>query len=88
MSFNFTLATLNIKGLGQKKNTREVFHWLRRYHNGIILMQETHCTKECQETWKRDWGGDIFFSNGTSNSRGVAVLLPNNTDYTIKKKTR
>lgn len=36
--------------------------------------------------WKAEWGGDIIFSNGLSNSRGVAVLLKRGFDFTINHK--
>ena len=87
MTFNFNLASLNIKGLGKKKKRHEVFHWLKKYHNGIILLQETHCTTKYHETWRREWDGEIYFSDGSSNSRGVAILLPKRLDYKVKDHT-
>ena len=87
MTFNFNLASLNIKGLGEKKKRHEVFHWLQKYHNGIILLQETHCTTKYHETWRREWDGEMYFSDGSSNSRGVATLLPKGLDYKVKDHT-
>ena len=33
---------------------------------------------------KSEWGGKIFYSNGTSNSRGVAILIPDSLAIDIK----
>ncbi len=35
---------------------------------------------------ENEWGGQIIFSDGTSNSWGVATLFPPNVDYTILEK--
>ena len=61
--------------------------WLKKYHNGIILLQETHCTTKYHETWRREGDGEIYFSDGSSNSRGVAILLPKGLDYKVKDHT-
>ena len=31
--------------------------------------------------WKEDWGGDVYFSHGETNSKGVAILIPSNLQY-------
>ena len=50
---------------------------------GITFLQETHCSQKNEKQWIREWGGKIFFSNGTTQSRGVAILIPNNFKYTF-----
>ncbi len=54
--------------------------------NSIIYLQETHCTNEDENIWKIDWEVDIFFSNGTSNSSGVAILFPKCMNLEICEK--
>jgi exonuclease III len=49
----------------------------------IILLQETHWTSELETKIKSEWNGDAFFSNGTNNSRGVAVLISSRLDYDV-----
>ena len=39
-------------------------------------MQETHSSTNDEQIWKKDWDGDILYSHGSANSRGVAILLP------------
>ena len=38
-------------------------------------MQETHSTEKSQRLWSSQWGRKIYFSHGTSNARGVAILF-------------
>lgn len=46
-------------------------------------MQETHSRMENEIKWKSEWGGDIYFSHGLSNSRGVMILFKTKVDYTL-----
>lgn len=41
----------------------------------VILLQETHCTRELENLWQAEWGGKVFYSHGTSSARGVATLV-------------
>ena len=40
----------------------------------MLIMQETHSSKEVENIWQSEWGGKAVFSHGTSTSRGVAVF--------------
>ena len=55
---------------------KQVINWLKQKNKGITLLQETHTLKSDEKNWKREWVGDIFFLHGTSNSKGVAILIP------------
>ena len=84
------LLSLNVRGLRDDKKRRELFRWLKKYHNGkktIILLQETHSSINDQIKWQREWGADILMCHGNKNSRGVAILLPLNTSYDIIDST-
>ena len=67
--------SLNTRGLKDNKKRREVFRWLKKFHDGIIFLQETHSSEKQEHLWKNEWGSDIIFSHGTSAARGVAILL-------------
>ena len=79
------LNTFNTRGLGDSVKRRAVFHWLKRFYPGIILLQETHSTFSLETQWQREWGGIIKFCHGTRNSRGVAILFPQNMNIEINK---
>ena len=77
------LSSFNTRGLGNAHKRRCVFQWLRQFHKGIILLQETHTTEALEKQWLKDWCGPIKFSHGTCCSRGVAILFPKEFDVTI-----
>ena len=47
-------------------------------------MQETHSVNTDEDQWKKEWSGEIFFSHGTSNSKGVAILIPSKLGLEVK----
>ena len=80
------LNCFNARGLGEGKKRRSVFSWLKQYHKGITLLQETHSTESSEKCWEREWGNKIEFSHGTCGSRGVAILFPKHLEYTINNR--
>ena len=84
MSLRFN--SFNARGLRDSKKRRVIFHWLKSTYKGICLLQETHCTVDQEEKWRREWGGHIEFCHGSSRSKGVAVLFPPRLDVKVDKK--
>lgn len=41
-----------------------------------------------ENKWMREWGGYVSFSHGSSNKRGVLILIQRNTDYVIHTTLR
>lgn len=72
---------LNVKGLSNPRKRRAIFTWWRAE---LIFLQETHSTKNSECKWKKEWGSDIIFSHGSSNARGVAVLIKSGLDIVIQ----
>ena len=79
---------LNTRGLGDSKNRKAVFLLLQEKGTGIFMLQETHSTVNTESDWKRQWDGQIVFSHGLSNSRGVAILFSKNIVPTISNIQR
>jgi exonuclease III len=80
------ILSLNVRGLNIEQKRDKLFFWLNKVHNTkdkIIFLQETHMTKNREWRWNKLWPGTKIFSNGTSRSRGVAILLPKSLDYEI-----
>ncbi len=75
MNKNVNQVSFNCNGLCLAKKRQIVFQNLKKL-NAVIFIQETHCTKEEERKWKKEWEGDIFFSNGTSKGSGVAIRFP------------
>ena len=64
------IASRNVDGLGNEVKRKKLFLLLKASSDEIFLLQETHCTSENEKLWKKDWDGEIIFSNGTSSKRG------------------
>ena len=42
------LHTFNCRGLREGSKRRLVLNWLKKYYNGIILLQETHASLDIE----------------------------------------
>ena len=51
--------------------------------NAFVMIQETHSTRTKEQLWKYQWRGAMFFSHGTSDSRGVLVAFKNELEHKI-----
>ena len=71
------ILSVNVRGIGSQKKRREIFYWLHKKKGDIFFIQETHSTSKDEQIWSAEWGGKVFFSHGTSESRGTAVLISN-----------
>ena len=72
-------ATINVNGLRDKKKRDLDFNWLVATSIDVICLQETHSTKDDLIRWQNErkncGGGSSFFNCGTSDWRGVEILL-------------
>ena len=75
--------SLNVKGISNFKKRRTIFTWCRKRNADITFLQETHSTLQTMLQWKNEWGAKLITSHGSSNSRGVAIMIKNNLDCTI-----
>jgi len=83
---NLKIVTYNAKGLDDYSKRQNVFVWLKSKKADIILLQETHSNKNKEKVWKKDWEGDIIFSHGASNARGVCVCFTKSLNYELIQK--
>ncbi len=82
---NLNLVSFNVNGLGQAGKRSVVFNSLKQL-KCISLLQEIHCIKKDETRWENNWDGKIFFSNGSINNKGVAILIPSNIDFELCEK--
>ena len=80
-----SIVSYNARGLGNVRKRRELFNLFHSKHFKIILVQETHSTKASEAMWKAEWGGKIYFSHGTTNQRGVAVMIKKGVDVIVEE---
>ena len=88
MSQYLILNSFNARGLGDGRKRRCNFKWLKKLHPGVCLLQETHSTEAIESTWNKEWGSQIFFSHGSTKSKGVAVLFPAGMGYKVNNVLR
>ena len=68
------IISLNVRGLNDRIKRRAIFNHYRSRCD-LLCIQETHSVKKNAEQWINEWGGQILFSHGESNSRGTAILV-------------
>lgn len=69
------IISMNVNGLNIPNKRRILFDHFRRSKADIILLQETHASAATEKIWRREWGGQAYFCNGSQSSKGVAVLV-------------
>ena len=87
---NFELITFNVKGLGSFEKRRKVFNYLKKHTtaNAIVFLQETHSTETSEAIWKAQWGGEVRYSHGESDSRGVLIAFREGLSFQIKNEIK
>ena len=85
----FNAITYNCNGLGNKKKRQKVFTYLKdKLKNGFVFLQETHSIENLEKEWKNQWGGEIYFSHGTSSSTGCAIAFSNQFSCNIVNQVK
>ena len=59
----------------EENKRRTLFNFYRKKQCQILCFQETHSDEETCEMWTHEWGGKAFYSHGTKQARGVAMLF-------------
>ena len=79
------IVSLNVRGLRDSRKRQEIFRWLKKNSKGenIIFLQETHTSEKDVTKWEREWKSKIIMDHGSTNSKGVAILLPSKPNFTI-----
>jgi exonuclease III len=78
-----SIHTYNVRGLRDNVKRSRMFNLFKNNLKGIIFLQETHAVPGDFEIWQKEWGSTIYMSYGTSQSKGVAILMPKQFDYNI-----
>ena len=74
------LISLNVRGLRNNYKKRKVFKWFQEQNVDIVLLQETHFDKKTVNCNNMLWKGEMYHSFGTTNSKGVSILLKRGFD--------
>lgn len=74
---------MNTQGLSDKNHRRDTLHFLKSKNYSIYFLQDTHFTCKEENYIRAQWGYECYFSNFSSQSRGVAIFINNNFEYKI-----
>ena len=76
------IVTQNVRGLRNNIKRKNMFYFLREKAD-IICMQETHSCESDVIQWQLEWGNKIYWSHGTTSSKGTAILIKKNTEIEV-----
>ena len=83
---NIHILTLNVQGVRDKCKQQRLFQWAKQQKANVLFLQETHLTAETYEQINRQFQGTVLHCSGSSNSRGVAILIHSALSYSIKNE--
>ena len=70
-----SVISLNVRGLRDTVKRRSIFSYLKDQDVNFYFLQETFSKGSDETVWRNEWGGEIYFSHGTSQSKGVCILI-------------
>ena len=77
--------SVNTRGLNKSIKRRSFFRWIHNQNVHFTFLQETHSSKLSADVWSAEWGGKVFFCHGTTNSKGVMILINPKLDCKVEK---
>ena len=79
------ISSINANGLQNNCKRKELFLYLKKLQDDVIFVQETHCMTSIQNMWRNEWGGQIIFSHGENDARGVMIMFKPNLKVKCKQ---
>ena len=72
---SFKVLSVNARGLGNSNKRRSMFRLFKKDHYDFICIQEAHITQKNVHAFQKQWGGDLFYSTGSSHGKGQVILI-------------
>ena len=85
MPGNLLITSINVQGIGDTNKRRDVLNVLKSKHSNIVCLQDTYLTEKDILFTRSIWGYECYFNKFSSQSRGVAIFINNNFDYSFQK---
>ena len=73
-----------MRGLGDFKKRKTIKNWIMKQKADIIFLQETYSTPDIVTDWKYQWKGNMYFSHGSNESKGVLILIKKDIEFKLK----
>ena len=83
MNDTIHICSLNCQGLGQKEKRERLNLWKENQNCSILFIQESHFTENIANQLESQLQGQCFHSFGTSQSRGVSIVIKNQLEHKI-----
>ena len=80
---DLTIATYNVNGMSDSIKRRKIFNYIHNQRYDVVFLQEIHSAKNTNKLWSNQFGTPIYFANGETNSRGVAIIITDKTNTKI-----
>jgi exonuclease III len=81
--YNFKTMSFNVRGIQCNNKRKSIFRFIKRKNVDICMLQEAHCILRDELLWRNEWGGDIYYSHGANNARGVMILVKAGFDFKL-----
>lgn len=78
-------ASLNTGGLNAVLKRTKIMTYIKNLIADVIFLQDTHLLKSDHGKLKRPWIGQIFHSQFNLKTRGTAILIKKNVQFTPNK---
>ena len=77
-----------LRDFSHLKKRIKLFEYLKNFisKNGFMFLQETSSTAFDEKRWQDEFKGKLFFSQGHSNSCGVAIGFLGNMNFNVLNK--
>ena len=79
---------MNIRGFGDDAKQRAIFDFAKNSHADFVCLQETVVSDSLISTFRSKWKGSSFWSPALGKQGGTVILVPENSDFEIKKWQR
>lgn len=83
MTNKVSIVSMNAQGIGDRGKRRDVVNFLKTHKYSVCMLQDTHFITKEEKYIRAIWGYDTYFSNFSSQSRGVAIFINNNFDCKV-----
>jgi exonuclease III len=75
------IVSLNVNRLRNNLKRKALFRLFKERNFDIVCIQESYVTGNLADRWKKEWGGDIVFAEGTCQSKGQLVPIKKHFKY-------
>ena len=77
------ICSVNCQGLRQYEKRLQLYMWAKHQRSDILMLQETHFSDDDNTDFQHESDFNMFYSNGTKQSKGVAILINKNMNYKV-----